>query len=172
MNDHPNSPADELVSPPYPGEGANHDALYNALKDFRSWIVHYRDALNAEVGQEVIPLPREMPDRRVYAILAVPLQNGHLAFMRRVREQWDHLVRSYESAWDCPPCVRQRVLLVQTAAAFFNDAFTAFEQREARASTEMRRMQRSFDRLVSHLRNLVEPEDHEAPEAEDGEGPG
>lgn len=158
--------SEEVRSPPYPGEGSTTDLLYANLQGLRSWVLHYRTALNEEVGEQTIPAVKKLPDKKAYVFQPVMTQYQHLMLLRRIREEWDHLVRSYEDAWDCPPCVRRRAMLVQSAAVLLNGAFVPYEVREAHQQKDLERMQRSFERLTELLRKVMDHDDNEPEEVQ------
>jgi hypothetical protein len=81
--------------------------------------------------------------------------------MRKVRERWDHLVRTYEDDWDDQLCVRQRVMLLASSAVLLNNGFSPFEQKEFRRRTELEDCQRTIDAVAVALRTIMEPQTHE-----------
>ena len=158
--------SEDIESPPYPGEGSTADVMFNHLKALHVWLLHYRDNHNTLIGQELIPAVRAMPEKAAYVSQPIMSQFGHLIALRRIREQWDQLVRTYENDWDYPPCLRSRVMLFQMTAILLNSAFTPFEYREARQQRELEELQRTFERihaaLMEHLevkRNVPNPEE-------------
>ena len=159
-------PLEDVESPPYPGDGSNADVLFNAFKALRKWVMHYRDDMNMMTCQEIVPNVIELPDKKAYTSQPVCTQFNHLLFMRRIREEWDHLVRIYEEDWNCKACNRAKVMLVQTAAMLINGAFTPFEVREARNQQDLEHMQRSFERLAAFLRKVMNPEDYDREKSE------
>jgi hypothetical protein len=98
----------------------------------------------------------------------VMAQFQHFSVLQKIRGMWDALVREYEEEWDSKFCVRQQLMLVQTAAITFNDAFTPFEVQEARSQKQQERMQRKFEKLREYMESLLgEPDDkHEPPEVD------
>src|ERR1019366_10131086 len=144
--------SEDLLSPPFPGDGTSVAAMYNYFCELRKWVVHYRDSLNSYAGQEIIPEVILLPRISIYTSQPIPVMWSHFMTMRRVREEWDMLIRIYEAAWDCPPCLRSQVMLVQTAAIIINNAFTPNELREMREQQDMHRMQRGFERLTAHFK--------------------
>lgn len=162
--------AEDIESPPYPGEGTNTDVLYNLLRALKKWVTTYRARHNKAICQDLIPTVRDFPDKKAYLAQPVLTQMHHLTFLRRVREEWDHLVRTYEHDWDNPTCVRARVMMLQAAAVLLNSAFVPFEVREMEAQREPQRLQRVFERLTDALKQHLEPESHDiqpGPEAEE-----
>lgn len=141
--------SEEIKSPPYPGDGVTVAGLYAAVRGLRAWAAEARDAHNAAAGRELIPPVGDVPARAAYAAQPVPALFGHLLFVRRLREAWDHLVRTYERTWDAAECVRRRVVLLQAAAVFVGQCSVPFEHREARGGKDMRDMQRLFDAAQS-----------------------
>lgn len=139
---------EELTSPPYPGEAATADGLYTDFGELQKWVALYRDGLNDLVGQEVIPAAQSLPDRRAYTTQPIVVQYQHLLFIRRLREEWDHLVRSFESEWNNSVCVRARISLVQAAALAVNTAFVPHELREARHQQFLERVNRVFESII------------------------
>jgi len=159
--------SDELVSPPYPGEACTTENLYKYLGDLRDWVLNYRDGLNAIVGAEAIPAVHPLGKKPAYLSQPVTQLFSHLMFIRKLREEWDHIVRLYEDDWDDKHCIRARVVLVQTAAIQLNEAFVPQEVREARAQKHTERMQRAFESLGNLFSKMTEP-DSEKKEDEQG----
>ncbi len=160
----------DIQSPPYPNEGVNPDGLFNMLKALKTWVLTYRDGLNAEIGQDLVPTVRELPDKKAYTTQPIPTQWGHFLFIRALREAWDHLVRTYEDDWDDKACVRQRIMLVQSAAVLLNSAFTPFEHREARKQKDMEELQQMFQRIHQAVVKQMEHKRYD-PEEGEAEGP-
>lgn len=160
-------PEQEIMSPPWPGEGSTTDLLYARLLELRDWISRYRDELNESAGQDIIPVLRKPPAKAVYAMQPVLLQFQHFSYMRQIRAAWDALVRDWEEEWDSNGCLRQRSLVIRNAAEIFNDAFTPFEVREAQSVRQQERMQRRFERLRRRMDQIVGTDEDED-EDEDG----
>lgn len=164
---------EEIESPPYPNEGTNTDGLYNALAQLKTWVDVYRPVLNAEVGQDVIPSVRPLPAREAYRCQPVLSMFSHMVLVRRMREGWDHIVRNYEAMWHDPMCVRQRVVLLQSAAVLLNGVFMPFEYKETRRQTELQELQTQFGRVNELAMALMEPEPHDPfPKTQKGEEAG
>lgn len=162
-------PVEDIESPPYPNEGVNPDGLYNVLKQLKKWVETYRTGHNAAVGQDIIPTIKKLPDKAAYTTQPVLTQYAHLLLVRRMRENWDHLVRTYEDDWDDKMCVRQRVVLLQSSALLLNSAFTPYEYREARRQKELDELQATFARVQEVLLKQMEPKKHD-PDANTKEG--
>lgn len=163
--------SDNIESPPYPGHGSNPDVLYNHLKALRKWVEAYRGEHNKAVGKAVVPALREFPDKKAYVSQPVTVMMGHYLFLRRLRESWDHLVRTYEfeADWASRMCLRQRVLLLQAAAVTLNNAFTPQEHREAAEQRNLNQIHQMFERLSENLAEYMEPKRND-PEAEKPKG--
>lgn len=153
--------AEDIESPPYPNEGTTADGLLSHLKKLKEWVTTYRTQHNAAVGQDLIPTVKELPLKKTYASLPIYVQIGHLLFLRKVRERWDHLVRTYEDDWDDQLCLRQRVMLLSSSAVLLNNGFSPHEQREFRRRTELDECQRTIDHVAEALKEIMEPETHE-----------
>jgi hypothetical protein len=150
---------DDVESPPYPSEISTADVLFNLLKEVRRWTMAQREALNRELGQELIPKVAPFPkDKTAYLSQPVLTQFRHFLFLRRLREGWDHVLRMFEGEWSAPQCIRHRAVLIQHAAVTLNDAFVSPEVREMRAQEAQEELQRAFDRLIKGVFNLMEPE--------------
>jgi len=147
---------DDILSPPYPSDGISADGLYQILKELKKWVNKYRDAHNKEIGQELIPLVKDLPDKKAYIGQPIMTQWGHLLLLRRIRESWDDLIRNYESDWDDKLCIRHRVLMLQSAAILLNNAFMPYEHREARQQRELEEMQNMFTRIQQVLFKQLE----------------
>jgi hypothetical protein len=161
---------EDIESPPYPNEGTTPDGLYNALTGLKKWVDTYRDPLNREVGQDVIPSVKKLPERSAYLAQPVLSLFSHFLMVRRMRENWDHIVRNYETSWHEPMCVRQRVVLVQSAAVLLNGAFTPFEYRETMRRSELEELQAQFSRVNQLVLDITEPEAHDPfPKAQAGD---
>jgi hypothetical protein len=162
---------EDIDSPPYPNEGVTPHGMYATLDSLKTWVDTYRGALNAEVGTEVIPYVKPLPDVRSYLSQPIMSLFSHMILVRRLRENWDHVVRNFETGWRDHMCVRQRVILVQSAAVILNSAFTSFEYRETRRQGELEALQNEFSRLNKLVLSLMEPESHDSfPQARRGEG--
>jgi len=163
--------AEDIESPPYPNEGVNPDGLFNTMGALRVWVLKYRDTHNALIGQDLIPSVKDLPNKKAYTTQPVITQYTHLLLIRRMREGWDHLVRNYEDDWDDKMCVRQRVVMLQSAALLLNSAFTPYEHREARRQRELEDLQQQFTRVQQVLLKQMEPQRHDPdPERTKGEG--
>lgn len=163
--------SEDIESPPYPSEAANPDVLYNHLKSLKGWVEKYRGSHNKSVGKALIPNVKDLPDRKAYTGQPVSVMMGHFLFLRRLRESWDHLLRTYEyeNDWDTKACLRQRVMMLQSASVLLNNAFTPQEHREAMAKRDTERMQGMFEKLTETLHEYMEPTQHD-PEAERPKG--
>ncbi len=150
-------PSEDLQSPPYPGAGTTIVMLYSMLIQLRDWVVDYRPALNHFAGSALIPEPGPIPPRPVFNNLPVMAHFRSLMFLRKLREQWDHIVRTYEDEWGSPECVRRRVALAAMAAHHLSSAFRPFELREARKQDDLEEMYKVFEQIASTLTNLWEP---------------
>jgi len=153
--------AEDIESPQYPNEGTTATGLVACLERLHAWVTKYRDAHNKETAQELIPCVKLLPPRSTYTSLPVYVLLTHLLFLRKVREQWDHLVRTYEDDWDDKLCLRQRVMLLASSAVLLNTGFVSHEQREFRRRTELDECQRTIDGVALALKNLLEPEVYE-----------
>lgn len=150
---------EDVESPPYPTEGTTAQGLFNCMKALRKWVLYYRDAINEAVGQEMIPSLVEIPNKAAYLTQPVFTHYQHMMLIRHVREEWDHLIRSYENDWTCKPCVQSRTMLIQCAAVLFNGAFTPFEVREAKSQQQhAEQMQRAFEGLMALFSKIMDPE--------------
>jgi len=148
---------EELRSPPYPNEGTTALGLLALLDGLRDWVLHYRDRHNAEAKRDQIPFPERLPrSSKAYESQPVHAQMTHLLFLRRLREQWDRLVRAYETRWDDPGCVRQRVVLLTAAAVVLNTAFEPFETKEMRGRTGLDECRQAIDAVVGEMKTLME----------------
>lgn len=145
-------PEQDIVSPPFPRGSPPAAQLYNTMQELRDWVLANREAV-ADAGQ--VPVPRELPELRVFTQLGVVTHFSHIAYLRQLREAWDHLVREYEDAWDCRACLQQRAVLVAGAAHFLNEAFLDNETREARAHTAIKRMQRFGERFQKFVERVM-----------------
>lgn len=161
--------ATEIISPPYPGEGTNPDLMFKYLADLAAWVSEYREDLNEAVGRDIIPAVPPFPAKSVYLAQPISIMWYHFIVMRRVREEWDHLVRTYEDAWDCGACGRQRLVLVQTAAVLLGNAFISFEQREAMQEREVEQIERMWANLRQTLLRPMDPKYHDTQHNPDGD---
>lgn len=153
--------ATEILSPPYPGEGTNPDLMFKHLADLAKWVGEHREELNNAIGRDIIPVIPPFPTRSVYQAQPISIMWYQFIVMRRVREEWDHLVRTYEDAWDCSACGRQRLVLVQTAAAMLSSAFIPYEHREAMKEREVEQIARMCDNLRTTLLSVLDPKYHD-----------
>lgn len=148
---------EDLLSPPYPGPGATADLVYALLGELRSWVLHYRDKVNSQIGRAEVPVPRELPRASTYSAQPIIEQFRHFMIMRQIREQWDTLIREFEESWDSKPAFRGRVMLLQAASVTVNEAFVPREVREARSVKHMDHIQKAFDSVGRLFEAFTEP---------------
>lgn len=149
---------DEILSPPFPGDGATGHVLFNLLKDLWKWVDIHRDDINEAMSKEVVPELEPFPkENKGYLCQAIVTQWTHFLIMRRIREAWDDVVRNHEDAWDSRLCVGQRAMLFQGAALLLNDAFIPYERREASRHRNMNRMQKMYERICNEIRTNLDP---------------
>lgn len=153
--------AEDIESPPYPNEGTTADGLLASLKKLKDWVNTYRVPHNEAVTQELIPVVKDIPQKKTYLSLPVYVMVSHLLFLRKVRERWDYLVRTYENDWDDEMCLRQRVMLLASSAVLLNNGFVPHEQREFRKRTELDECQRTVDCVATILKTMMEGETYE-----------
>jgi len=159
---------EDVESPPFPAAHVNCDGLYVALRALREWVLTYRDKHNALVGQEIIAPVLAMPSREVYTHQAVVSMSAHWKLMRRFRELWDEIVRNFENDWSNAVCVRQRVVVLQSAAILINNAFVPFEHREINGEREFEIMQQQMDAATQLLHQRSEDRNGGAPKEKEG----
>lgn len=152
---------EDLISPPYPGEGVSARILFEHLASLREWVESYRDELGQPYveahTQSPIPELRPMPENSVaYLNSAITTLWAHFIGMRRIREAWDSLIRTYEDSWGSRVCVAQQMILVQQAALLFNEAFIPFEYLEARRKQGLDKMEKLLKRVAVELRTGLE----------------
>lgn len=165
------SKSEDVNSPPYPGEGSTPDVMFNHLKLLRAWALSHRPGLNKAVGRVVIPDIKAVPtDKKAYTSQPVMQMWMHLVFMRQTREEWDHLIRTYEDDWDDKQCICQRVVLVSSVAVMLNNAFTPFEVWEMKRKNETDRLAKMFDALMDNLSKSLDPKVRRDPTTEEGGG--
>jgi hypothetical protein len=153
---------ESIGSPPYPKESSTADMLYQSLLELQDWVRSNREELNEHADTDVVPKTTKLGRREAYLLQPVMLQFQQFVMMRKLREEWDHLLRSYEDAWNSEACIRQRMLLVRTAALMCNDAALPQEHREARNQAHQERLQRNFEKFASFVDGVIEREDHTA----------
>jgi hypothetical protein len=156
--------SDEILSPPYPNDGSTAQGMVNYISELRKWVLRYRDDLNG--NSDMIPKVIKIPKAEAYLSQPVVTQWQHWMMLRRIREEWDHLVRTYELAWQSPMCRRGQTMLVQAAAVMINGAFTPFEHRELQQNKELERHRRAFNRMMKTYYDCLEPDDEEAQDQE------
>lgn len=148
---------EELQSPPYPPETCPSRSLLRHIDELRDWVLHYRDSLNAIAdNQEEIPFPREIPTHDAYESVSVVDKYTTLNVMRRIREAWDHLIRSNEENWNAESSIEGRSCLVRYAASLFSEAFVDSETREAKTETERKKFMRWEQAVKNALGKVIE----------------
>lgn len=157
---------EDILSPPYPDPWVSSHRMYDHLTKLKEWAEEYGPRLNERIGRDVIPAVRKFAPKSAYAMQPVMTLFGHILFMRRLREQWDHLYRQNENSWDNEKCVGRRVLIVQAAILMLNAAFVPQEHREARGHEGMNDLQRIFENIQRVLDSQMEAGNHDPdPEA-------
>lgn len=153
--------SEDVLSPPYPGEGTTALVLWSMLGELGDWVRRSRDAVNQSAGREIVALPAPFPAKSTPGGQSVLDQFRTLMFLRRLRESWDNLVRTYEHEWDSPDCLRTRALLLTMACDRLEHWVRPYEHREAQATRRNAReaYTRVFDRLSEVLFALWEPPD-------------
>lgn len=147
---------EELLSPPYPGDGTTTQLIYQRLKELREWANKYLDEINELAGQEQIPPVKKFPRYEVYASQPILIQFEHFVILRQIRESWDELIRDHEDSWDCRQALRRRAMLVSTAAFTLNEAFIPFEVREANTERKLEKLQKRFKHLRTYLNQVID----------------
>lgn len=142
--------------PPYPHEGATTRRLYGNMVELYEWTTARRE----ELGVDVIPKFRPLTEA-AYAQQPVRDQFRHFIVMRRIREIWDHLIRTHGTHLDADHVVRQRVALVQVAAELLDTACIPYEKREASYQQDMERMRDVFASVAGYIGWATKPFEEE-----------
>lgn len=148
---------EDILSPPYPGEGTTTILLHGMLEELRDWIEGCRAELAGVAGGELIPALAPPMNRAAFARQPVVAQYRSLLFLWRLREGWDDVLRRFEDEWDSAPCVRRRVLLASLAAQHLNASNLSFELREARRHDDLEGLRAMFDQVTAGLCSPWEP---------------
>lgn len=148
----------------------NDQLFYDQLVALRRWLEESREAVNEAAGQELINEPHELLERRLYVQQPIADKFRHLLLMRQIREEWDHLVRTYEDAWNCAACLHCRAALLQKAVLLMTDAALSCEHREAKNQAMLDQMNRQFARLTNFFKKVLEPQGHDEETQEDEDG--
>ena len=158
---------EDVISPPYPGVGTAVQGLYGFLVRLHAWVSTYHESHSTMNGQAVIPTLKPLTKKATYIAQPIVTHMTHLMLMRRVREQWDHLIRCYESDWDDESCVRQRVLLLVTCVTMLNSSGSLFEHREMQKQNELESCQKTVESVAEFMRKLMETQSYDE-EVENG----
>lgn len=166
----------DVLSPPYPNEMSTAQSLYRHFGDLRKWVDAQRDEVNVLLtrpplsekdGIEQIPLLRELPGDQLYRSLGVGVHFTHLCLLRRIREDWDALLRDYETVWSSTKCVEIRAEILRHAAALVADTSLDNESREARKEQLVKMVARRSKKLNSVIdKMIVDLNDDDEPEEE------
>lgn len=142
--------------PPYPDEHVSARGLYDQLVLLRRWVLLHRTNHNEMLGRPLIPVVKPLPDFTNYLAQSLQTQFGHLLVLRRLREGWDHLIRSNTCSWSEPKFLEQRVLVLQAAAVLLNDCGLPTERRELQQERGLVELQNVFTRVAQTLAKQLE----------------
>lgn len=149
----------EILSPPFPRDTTTVPRLLSCLSELRGWLLDNRYWANeayATLGGEGDLIPAEeyipsIPDLARYQVVSV--QDVFQAYMmlRKLREDWDAMVRVYEENWNARPAVVWRLRLFRMAFAIMHEAFIDPETREARQETFARKVKKVQMKVLRKL---------------------
>jgi len=149
----------DISSPPYPKNNTSPQLLYRYLTELYDWAAEQRDWANAEAERLgapespfVPPLGRRPASDQLerFLNLAVPDMYASWQALRFIRERHDEVVRNYElqEEWDSNPAIYHRINLVKGALVILDNAFLAYEQREARTATAIDQKKKEIMELL------------------------
>lgn len=152
--------SENVLSPPYPGEGTTASHLWGHVHALCSWVNKSRGEVNDHCKRALVGEVVFHQTQKVFAGQSVVAQFRALALMRRVRESWDHLIRQFEGDWDSPECLVQRAMLLSAASHCIEDLHKSFELREAEARKQGYRetINKTFEHLYGRMVEFMEPE--------------
>lgn len=140
----------EIDSPPYPTPNCSDERLYQLLADLRGWLVAMIPQL-ADEGCVVQGTVGPLLHTNAFRMMSVPDKYAVWVMMRRVREDWDRLLREYEDRWDNMKAVAERGFAVVAAIEAFNWLMLDQETREARVEAHRMRIRRRRAKLRAYL---------------------
>ena len=149
----------EILSPPFPRDTTTLPRLLTCLSELRGWLLEHRFWANetyANLGGDgdVIPLPEhlpQIPDASRYQAISVQDIFQTYMMLRKLREEWDAMVRVYEEDWQARPAVAWRLRILRTGYAILVNAFVDPETREAHNETFARKVKKVQLRIFKKL---------------------
>jgi hypothetical protein len=153
--------SESIKSPPYPDKESSQASLLSCLQELRRWVNKYREPCNVAIGSVVVPLPTGRLTTAAYSHVPVRAQFSHLLLLRKIREQWDALVRAHEADWDSPESIRARTVILASAASLVNGAIVPVERREAAGVDALDELGRAFQGIRETIDSLLEAKTRE-----------
>ena len=149
----------DVESPPYPGEHTIPGVLFEHLRSLRGWV----DQEVAKLGsvRDVIPKYASLPAKDGFERQPILYLWQTFIHMRKIRESWDHLLRTYEADWDDAVCIRGRALILQQAVILMNSAGRSPETREIEAQRQAERLHAVYVHLSQQLVAPLQPSSHD-----------
>ncbi len=139
----------EINSPPYAGKNCCPVALYNVLRDLHAWATSQREWANMKAKELDAPENPFVPDFYVapgadparYLTQSIPDMFVVWQAVRAIREQYDDVVRNYDSEedWESNAAIYYRITAVKSAALLVSLAFMDSEKREAKIAEILKR---------------------------------
>jgi hypothetical protein len=162
----------EIISPPYPTGSTSPEKLFEHLADLITWTAEHQDWANEQFERLDAPEDYQIDFKQGSCVTRTAFFNtsvkdmyGTWRAMRVIREQYDDVVRNYESAdaWQSDPAIFLRINLVKAASVLLSVAFLDSEKREAK-EMEMLAEQRkialsTLKKQLGNLKSLFELEE-------------
>lgn len=130
---------DAISSPPWPSDQTSVDDLYAHLKEFWAWIEQQLPPVNRflHTEEKKIPQPRTIGSlERHRGLGLVRFFHIHLV-LRAIREQWDDVIRRFESNWTSPRAYERRADVLRAAVIQANRCYLSDEMLEAEMMKHM-----------------------------------
>ena len=124
---------DEILYPPYPAVHIGTSALYESLDELRKWMMAQQDNLRGYLTEKAagrFAVVDTLAPENIWNATSVSDKYNTLTYARRLRELWDHIVRTFEENWDSRTSVGEQYKLVLGAQFILREAFVLPEHRE------------------------------------------
>ena len=151
----------DVQSPPFPQSTTNVPKLLECLSELRGWVVYYQDWANLtfhEIGGDaeiqIVPIGNQLPTiptMQHFTLCGVADMFNTYMLMRRIRESWDKMIRTWENDWENKNAIVWRLRTIRMAVQLLNQAFILPEHREAKVDAFHKKMTRFSQKVARKL---------------------